>query len=212
MTREGPIAGCYKSDDCEALFPNVSTLVLHPKCLPWVSLLTWSQTPFSATMAIADVALQHAMDEKDESGERRREKAIYRYLDAEMLRILRKVRMTFPDLTIWEIKSDCWVNRTQPLRMSHHKTSIIPLWVHWTHDQLLPTPPLQLLITHLPQLAQMVTASLEEAFSSARHDDRVFWDSAMMNKCWWIGEFNNVIAQRLMRKIKIRIKINGWRR
>jgi hypothetical protein len=71
MTREGPIAGCYKATTARLCFPMLQRSPCILNVFRGYPFLTWSQTPFSAVVAIADGTLQHAMVEEDESGEKK---------------------------------------------------------------------------------------------------------------------------------------------
>jgi hypothetical protein len=103
MTRELPVAQRYKAITAFLCVPIASTLALHPKTPQYESLLTWTLSPASAIVAIADGALQLSFDKRS-NAQAKRKTTIYPYMDSKMLRTLRKVRKTFPDLAIWEFK------------------------------------------------------------------------------------------------------------
>ena len=101
MSKELPIASYYDKATAHLCLPIASTLVLHPKHHKWGTILEWSMTPNAGGFAIADGSLQFRdLDENPLFRDK-----MHASMDPGMVETIDKLRKTYPDLGVWEVKS-----------------------------------------------------------------------------------------------------------
>jgi hypothetical protein len=108
MSREMPVTQFYQLATAQLCIPIASTLALHPKIGRWVSLLAWSMAPNAAGFAMADGSLQILPIYQDDDKKHKNAKVISDIkasMDPDMLKAVYKLRVAYPDLAVWEVKS-----------------------------------------------------------------------------------------------------------
>jgi len=104
VSMELPVISFYDKATAQFCLPVASTLVLHPKYHTWATILQWSTTPNARGFAISDGSLQFLnLDRDDETAEFRDD--VHASMDPRMVETVRKLRETYPDLAVWEMKS-----------------------------------------------------------------------------------------------------------